>query len=112
MKPILLKGHTRALTYVKYNKDGDLLFSCSKDNKPTLWTSDTGERVGTYDGHNGTIWDMDIIDADIPLLLTGSADGNTNIWKLETGELEIEGEPVFVDNGDGTITVKMVIKPR
>ena len=50
MKPILLKGHTRALTYVKYNKDGDLLFSCSKDNKPTLWMSDTGERVGTYDG--------------------------------------------------------------
>ena len=40
--------------------------------------------------------------------------GNVNdvLQKLETGELEIDGEPVIKDNGDGTFTVKMIIKPR
>jgi len=52
---VLLKGHTRALTNIKYNNDGDLLFSCSKDNVPTVWYSNNGERLGTYteNGHNG-----------------------------------------------------------
>jgi len=31
---------------------------------------------------------------------------------LETGELELEGEPIIIDNGDGTVTVKLVVKPR
>ena len=40
--------------------------------------------------------------------------GNVNdvLEKLETGELEMDGEPVIVDNGDGTVTVKMIVKPR
>ena len=34
------------------------------------------------------------------------------LQKLETGELELEGELVVIDNGDGTVTVKMIVKPR
>ena len=34
------------------------------------------------------------------------------LQKLETGELEMDGEPIIIDNGDGTVTVKMIIKPR
>jgi len=51
MRPILLKGHERALTRVKYNADGDLLFSAAKDPKPTVWYADTGVRLGTFNGH-------------------------------------------------------------
>lgn len=47
-QPILLQGHERAITQVKYNSDGDLLFTTAKDQKPTVWYSDTGERLGTY----------------------------------------------------------------
>lgn len=32
MRPILLSGHERALTQVKYNSDGDIIFSVSKDH--------------------------------------------------------------------------------
>ena len=32
--------------------------------------------------------------------------------KLETGELELDGEPDIIDNGDGTVTVKLKVKPR
>ena len=60
MRPLLLKGHSRPLTYVKYNREGDLLFTCSKDYKTCLWYGDTGERVGTYNGQAGTVWTCDV----------------------------------------------------
>ena len=53
MKPLMLNGHTRALTQIKYNPEGDLLFSCAKDDKPCVWFSHNGERLGTFDGHKG-----------------------------------------------------------
>ena len=53
-------GHTRALTKIKYNRDGDLIFSVSKDTQPCVWFSENGERLGTFDGHGGAIWDLDV----------------------------------------------------
>ena len=53
-------GHERSLTQIKYNLDGDLIFSCSKDHRINVWYSHNGERLGTYDGHNGTIWTVDV----------------------------------------------------
>lgn len=37
MRPILLSGHERALTQVKYNGDGDIIFSVSKDHVVCAW---------------------------------------------------------------------------
>jgi len=85
LRPILLKGHERAITFAKYNPEGDLLFSCSKDITPCLWYSDTGERIGTYKGHEGTVWSLDVTH-DSNLLLTGSADTDAKLWMVETGE--------------------------
>lgn len=53
--PILLKGHERSITTVKYNQDGDLIFTAAKDNTPTAWYADTGERLGTYEFHRGAV---------------------------------------------------------
>lgn len=47
-------------TEIKYNAEGDLLFSCSKDHVINAWHSHNGERLGTYDGHNGTVWTIDV----------------------------------------------------
>jgi hypothetical protein len=33
-----------------------LLFTASKDHVINAWFSSNGERLGTYNGHNGTIW--------------------------------------------------------
>lgn len=57
----MLHGHERAITQIKYNKDGDLLFSVAKDVKPTVWFSANGERLGTYNGHSGAVWCIDVI---------------------------------------------------
>ena len=42
----------------------------------------------------------------------GAGNVNDVLQKLETGELELDGEPILIDNGDGTVTVKLVVKPR
>ncbi|KAI9208879.1 WD40-repeat-containing domain protein [Polychytrium aggregatum] len=85
MRPILLKGHTRSLTKIRYNRDGDLLFTVSKDSTPSVWFSHNGERLGTYNGHNGTVWDLDI-SVDSRRLLTGSADQTCKMWDVYTGK--------------------------
>ena len=85
MRPILLKGHERPLTFIKYNREGDLLFTCAKDHNPTLWYGDTGERVGTYVGHNGAVWTCDVTN-DSTTFVTGSADTTCKLWDTRTGE--------------------------
>ncbi len=80
----MLQGHERSLTTVKYNRDGDLLFTSAKDKTPCVWYSDTGERLGTYKGHTGTVWHLDV-NYDSTLLLTGSADNSAKLWAVETG---------------------------
>lgn len=84
MKPLMLNGHSRALTQIKFNTEGDLLFSASKDATPCVWFSHNGERLGTYDGHNGTVWSVDP-SWNTEMLLTGSADNTCKIWNVETG---------------------------
>ncbi|CAM9093743.1 unnamed protein product, partial [Ectocarpus fasciculatus] len=83
-QPILLKGHERSITQVKFNLDGDLLFTTSKDNKPTAWFSDTGERFGTYNGHKGAVWDIDP-SWDSQYVLTAGADGSARLYEATTG---------------------------
>jgi translation initiation factor 3 subunit I len=85
MRPILLKGHERSITYVAYNYDGDLLFTSSKDNVPTVWNAENGERIGTYNGHQGTVWDMDC-NKFSTRVLTASADTTVKLWGCLTGE--------------------------
>jgi translation initiation factor 3 subunit I len=55
MRPLSLKGHDRPLTRVRINHDGDILFSSAKNKSPCVWYIDNGERIGTYDGHNGAV---------------------------------------------------------
>lgn len=85
MRPILLKGHERSITCVKYNQDGDLIFTAAKDLVPTLWFADSGERMGTYNGHLGAVWDLDP-SYDSVMLVTASADQQVKLWEIETGE--------------------------
>eukprot|EP00124_Ichthyophonus_hoferi_P003216 Ihof_evm3s266 gene=Ihof_evmTU3s266 len=85
MKPILLHGHERSLTQIKYNRQGDLLVSVAKDNRPNVWSSHNGERIGTLNGHTGACWCIDI-SFDSSKIVTGAADLTSRIWDTETGK--------------------------
>ncbi|XP_065381805.1 eukaryotic translation initiation factor 3 subunit I isoform X2 [Macaca fascicularis] len=85
MKPILLQGHERSITQIKYNREGDLLFTVAKDPIVNVWYSVNGERLGTYMGHTGAVWCVDA-DWDTKHVLTGSADNSCRLWDCETGK--------------------------
>ena len=55
-----LSGHDRPLTQVIFNREGDLLFSAAKSPKICVWHTDNGERLGTFNGHNGVVWSVDV----------------------------------------------------
>lgn len=82
----MLQGHERSITQIKYNREGDLLFSCSKDQKPNVWYSLNGERLGTYDGHQGAVWCLDV-DWTTSKLISGAGDMTTKIWDVEYGSV-------------------------
>ena len=56
----MLHGHERAITQIRYNREGDLLFSCAKDNQPNVWYAVNGERLGSFKGHTGAVWCLDV----------------------------------------------------
>lgn len=84
MRPLSLKGHDRALTRVRFNREGDLLFTSAKNKSPCVWFQENGERIGTYDGHNGVVWDMDV-SYDTKNMATASGDNSVKVWDTETG---------------------------
>jgi len=81
---LCLKGHERSITKIKYNREGDLLFSASKDKSPCVWFAENGERLGTYEGHNGVVWCLDVA-WDSSKLITGSGDNYCILWDTEVG---------------------------
>lgn len=85
MKPLMMHGHERSITQIKYNTEGDLLFSCAKDHHPNVWYSINGERLGTYEGHSGAVWCLDP-KWDNSTLITGAADNSVRMWDVELGK--------------------------
>jgi translation initiation factor 3 subunit I len=50
------------------------------------WFSANGERVGTYHGHQGALWTVDV-NPTTTLLATGGADNTMRLWEVKTGKL-------------------------
>ncbi|XP_066256120.1 eukaryotic translation initiation factor 3 subunit I [Euwallacea similis] len=85
MKPLILQGHERSITQIKYSREGDLLFSSSKDGKPNVWYSLNGERLGTFVGHQGVVWCIDV-DWTTTKFMSGAGDNTFKVWDCETGK--------------------------
>jgi translation initiation factor 3 subunit I len=84
MKIIVLKGHGRGITQLKFNREGDLLFSASKSKEINLWWAKDGERVGSYHGHNGAVYAIDV-NRKSSRLISAGADNKAKVWDVELG---------------------------
>nr|VZI39665.1 unnamed protein product [Spirometra erinaceieuropaei] len=85
MRPICLRGHERAMTRVLFNKEGDLVFTAAKNASPNVWFSQNGERLGTFEGHQGVIWCIDV-DYTSSRLVSGSGDSTLKLWDVSCGK--------------------------
>lgn len=84
MRPLMLKGHERPLTQLKFNAQGDLLFSAAKDHHVSIWYAANGERLGTLEGHSGSVWSVDV-DRATKRVATAGADFKGKLWDVEHG---------------------------
>ncbi|KAM3187772.1 hypothetical protein ACTXT7_001615 [Hymenolepis weldensis] len=85
MKPICLSGHERAITQIIYNTDGDLIFTASKNQNVNVWFSQNGERLGSFNGHGGVVWSIDV-DWTSTRLISGSGDATMKLWDVSNGK--------------------------
>jgi translation initiation factor 3 subunit I len=95
MKPIILHGHGRPIKDIKFNKDGDLLFTASSDRLVSMWSAETGERIGTF-SHSAAVNTI-TITKDSKIMITGDSTGGCYFWEVYSGKLlkKIDNDPTL-----------------
>ncbi|RWR99910.1 serine-threonine kinase receptor-associated protein-like protein [Dinothrombium tinctorium] len=87
--PLTCSGHTRPvvdLAFSAITPCGFFLISACKDGKPMLRNGETGDWIGTFEGHKGAVWGCDL-NADASMAATGSADFTAIIWDAVNGSI-------------------------
>lgn len=86
--PLTCSGHTRPVVHLDFSavtECGYFLISACKDGKPMLRQGDTGDWIGTFEGHKGAVWGV-ALNAQATKAASGAADFTGKVWDAITGE--------------------------
>jgi len=92
--PLTCSGHTRPVVFLafsEFNSNDAANYYCisaCKDGKPMLRQGDTGDWIGTFEGHKGAVWGVDL-NRNASKAATGAADFSAKIWNAVSGEEEL-----------------------
>jgi len=90
--PLTCSGHTRPVVFLAFSSIGEdgkfYSISACKDGKPMLRQGETGDWIGTFEGHKGAVWGVDV-NKDATKAATGAADFSAKVWDAQTGEEEL-----------------------
>jgi COMPASS component SWD3 len=81
---LILRGHKKGVSSVKFSPDGRWIASCSADCTVKIWDSTTGALEHTLDGHLAGISTI-AWSPDSNLLASGSDDKSIRLWHVSTG---------------------------
>lgn len=84
MQALALHGHNKPVTDIKFNRDGDLLFSVAKEPGACVWRTCDGHLIGRYSTDKATAG-CDV-NKESTLFATASFDLKAEIWNVQTGE--------------------------
>lgn len=80
-------GHSRPVVGLQYSavtSDGTFLLSACHDKTAMLRDGETGDWIGTFEGHNGAVW-WASLDQSARLVATASGDFSAKVWDAVTG---------------------------
>merc|ERR1711902_90311 len=87
--PLTCSGHPRPVVFLAFSEINSVgiyySISACKDGKPMLRQGDTGDWIGTFEGHKGAVWGVDL-NRHATKAATGAADFSAKVWNAIDGE--------------------------
>ena len=99
-----LAGHSHAVFSVNFNHSGTLILSCSADRTLRLWSVDTGDCLGLFEGRTDQVISAQFLSDD--RIISGSNDGSVVVWSKETARCErsfTASDPFLSVSSDGSM---------